>query len=182
MVSGEASVARNSGTPQFWKIFVSCLEPITRNEDFAAVQATRTPFRERIANKVSILDRLRASGVWLVDASIAALYSPSRPKAPAQVIDNVLHESWDGYVRSVIAEAAPEAILCIGLGVASCLRSRLDQFGIPWAAVPQPQARLSAEAHLRVFDTYRRVCADPAHVRFVRSASGWEARHSTAGM
>ncbi len=170
---GPAPLGRNGGTPQFWKIFLSCLKPITRNEDFAVVQATKTPFRERIANKISILDQLRASGVWLLDASIAALYTPGRPKPAAQVVHSVLQESWDSYIRSVIAEAAPEAILCIGLGVGRSLAFRLNQLGTPWAAVPQPQARLSSAAHFRIFETYRRVCADPAQIRFVPNAWDW---------
>ena len=181
ILSGAASTLRNSGTPQFWKIFLSCLQPITRKEDFAAVQATKIPLRERIANELGILEKLRGSGIWLVDASIAALYTPGQPKRPLQVLDKVVRASWDSYTRSVIANANPAAILCIGIGVAKALRSRLNELSIPWAAVPQPQARLSSEEHFRVFETYHRVSADPAQIHSVRSACESDARSLATG-
>jgi hypothetical protein len=172
LLDAPIATCRNSGTPQFWKLFYSCLYPVTRNEDFAPVQGARTPLAARVANKIAVIELLKACGVWLVDASIAALYIPGRTKPSPQFIARALHASWDGYVRSVIAEATPQAILCIGLGVARALRSRLDRLGIPWAPVPQPNARLSAADHFRVFGMYRRACEEPESVRTVRAAWG----------
>jgi hypothetical protein len=172
LLDAPIATSRNSGTPQFWKLFYSCLYPVTRNEDFAPIQAARTPLTARVANKIAMLESLKACGVWLVDASIAALYIPGHPKPAPQLIARALHASWDGYIRSVIAEATPQAILCIGLGVARALRSRLDRLGVPWAAVPQPNARLSAADHFRIFGMYRGVCAEPESVRTMRAAWG----------
>jgi hypothetical protein len=172
LLDAPIATSRNSGTPQFWKLFYSCLYPVTQNADFAPVQVARTPLAERVTNKIAVLESLRASGVWLVDASIAALYIPGRAKPSPQLIERALQASWDGYIRSVIAEATPQAILCIGLGVARTLRSRLDRLGIPWAPVPQPNARLSAADHFRVFGMYRRVCEEPESIRTVRAAWG----------
>jgi hypothetical protein len=172
LLDAPIATSRNSGTPQFWKIFHSCLYPVTQNDDFAPVQAARTPLPIRVANKIAVLESLKAHGVWLVDASIAALYIPGRAKPSPQLIARALHVSWDGYICSVLVEAAPQAILCIGLGVARALQSRLDRLGVPWAAVPQPNARLSTADHFRIFDMYRRVCANPEFVRTIQGAWG----------
>lgn len=152
---------RNSGTPQFWKIFASCLKPVASNDDFAGILASRTLQPDRLVNKLALLYYLKARGIWLVDASIAALYAPGRPKLPPNRMLDVLYASWDGYVCSVIEEANPQAIICIGLGVAGALRTRLISLGIPWTAVPQPNARLSTAQHLDVFRTYYRICEQP---------------------
>jgi hypothetical protein len=153
----------NSGTPQFWKIFYSCLNYVHANEDFAPIQVSRTSFSERIWNKVSLLQRLKESGVWLVDASLAALYIPKRPKPSPGLIDAALRTSWDAYVGQIVEYANPSRIVCIGRGVARSLGDRLDRLGVPIVKVPQPNARLSSTEHLEVFQEY---CA------IVRSAIG----------
>jgi hypothetical protein len=163
---------RNSGTPHFWKIFYSCVYPVSQHADFAGVQVSRTPIaRERLRNKLQLLDELRARGIWLVDASIAALYLPQRPKPAPSLLKAALQASWDRYTERLVAATAAEAILCIGVGVAEALRTRLVRLGIPWAAVPQPNTRgLSTEAQMRLFATYRSVCEDPRNIRVVPAA------------
>ena len=154
-------VARNSGTPQFWKILQGCLHPIRTNQDFAPILKCRTrSLHCRISNKLAVLQALKEQGVWLVDASIVALY----PKPSPSLARQALEVSWDRHMESVLMEAAPEAILCIGLGVAATLGTRLDRMRIPWADVPQPNARLSAAAHMRIFETYYRLAQDPAYI------------------
>ena len=159
---------RNTGTPQFWQIFHSCLHPVSSNNDFRKVQASRTrSLDERVVNKLRLLNALRDEGIWLIDASIVALYQQGQPKPSHQLRLQVIQKSWDGYVGRVVVDAAPEAVLCIGSDVARALRSRLDELGIPWGSVPQPQARLSAAARFQVFQTYHSVSRDPRSVRMV---------------
>ena len=138
--------------------------------DYGAVQVSRTPGSlQRLRNKVTVLRQLREQGIWLVDASIAALYLPGQRKPAARIRGTVIQTSWDAYTKFVVEEAAPSAVLCIGVGVARALRPRLDRLGIPWAAVHQPQARLSSEEHTRILATYSAVCDDPRRIGLVPS-------------
>ncbi len=156
---------RNSGTPQYWKIFQSCLTPIGQVADCSTMQASRTPdARSRLRAKLGVLRALKDRGVWLLDASVAALYLPGRPKPAAEIRSAVLQASWDQYVRAVLLEAAPAAVLCVGVGVARALQSRLQQTDIPWAAVPQPQAHLSSQGHAAIHAIYSRVCSDASTI------------------
>ena len=162
---------RNTGTSQFWRIFMSCLDLVATNADFSPVLVSRTPTcSKRIENKLSVLRRLKASGVWLVDASIAALYGPGRPKPKHALMQSAIHISWDEYVGSVIADVRPSAILCVGVGVARALDSRLNKIGVPWRVVQQPNARLSTSEHFRNYKIYRSVCADPDMIHTVPHA------------
>ena len=162
---------RNVGTPQYWKIFQSCLTRVGAAVDCSLIQASRTPdARARLVEKLRVLTSLRDRGVWLVDASVAALYIPGQPKPSPRIREAALHASWDGYVSRVVEIAAPEAILCIGLGVARSLRARLVRLGIVWAAVPQPQAHLTSREHDAIHRTYAAVCADPRQIRSVPAA------------
>jgi hypothetical protein len=160
---------RNSGTPQFWKIFQSCLKPISANADCAGLLATQTrDAQTRLCNKLAMLTELRRRGIWLVDASVAALYRADGHKPPPQLREAVLKASWEMYVRDIVQAADPEAILCIGVGVGRVLASRLARLGIPWAAQPQPQARLPSSEHLAILNSYYRVCDDPQRIHEVR--------------
>jgi hypothetical protein len=145
---------KNSGTPQFWKIFYSCLNYVHANEDFAPIQVSQTPLPLRIWNKLTLLQRLKEAGVWLLDASLAALYTPQNPKPPPMLIEAALRTSWDAYVGQIVRNASPSSIVCIGRGVARSLADRFDRLGIPIVKVPQPNARLSSEEHLGVFQQY----------------------------
>jgi hypothetical protein len=165
----EALERRNSGTPQFWKVFLSCTRQVTSGEDFAPVLKSRTTsIEKRLENKLRVLTELRDLGAWLVDASIAGLYTPGRRKPGRRVIEAVLHACWDTYVKSELETFGPEAILVIGHTVAQHLRTRLDALGVPWARVPAPNARLSAAEHFRIFDSYYRVCHDPGEIAWIR--------------
>ncbi len=161
----------NTGTRQFWELFYSCVH---RNLFARAVPPrfyiSRTSAAPRMRNKLELLERLQDQGVWLVDASIAALYLPGRPKPSPAHIESVLQASWDSYAERVVAEASPDAILCVGYGVARALSARLDRSRIPWSAVPQPNARISTAEHLRAFAAYGAVCNNPSEIRNVSFA------------
>jgi hypothetical protein len=157
-------INRNGGTPQFWKIFYSCINKVTSNNDFAPILKRKTQLAGRACTKMSLLDAMKTRGIWLVDASIMAVY----PRTHVN-LQNFLQTSWNCYVRSVIHEAKPEGILCIGFGVAKALKAELDKLqsalGIKWGVVPQPNARLVSKEHLCIFDAYRRVTDKPKHAR-----------------
>jgi hypothetical protein len=150
-------ISKNPGTPQFWKIFFSCVNAIGPNSSFSAILAS-TFVERRIANKISLLKQLREQGVWLVDTSLAALYGlpgPEGRKKPSSSILRVcLQASWDLHVRGVVENAAPSHIVCVGRGVAKALRSRLGSIKAKIAEVPQPNAHLTKEEHHQSFQTY----------------------------
>lgn len=150
---------RNSGTRQFWQIFYSCVNRVHSYADFAPLQR-QTPFPERIRNKLILLRRLKESGVWLVDTSLAALYLPGQIKPAAAVVETALCISWDAYVAQAVREASPSHIVCVGRGVARYLGKRLFGLGVPVTVVPQPNARLSSPEHLEAFNHYYDVVRD----------------------
>lgn len=157
-------VGKNGGTPQFWKVLQSCVHPSGTKQDFAPILKGRTrSLHRRISNKVALLHTLKERGVWLVDASIVALY----PKPSPSLVRQAVEVSWDRHIEPVLTDAAPRAILCVGLGVRDTLWSRLARIGIPWSAVPQPNAHLPAKAHMRIFETYYRLAQDPAYIERV---------------
>lgn len=146
-------LAKNSGTPQFWQIFYSCLNQVRTNADFAPILKSRTTLSDRIANKLAILRQLQESGVWLLDASLAALY----PKPTPKVVRSAICTSWDAYVGPKVREAEPSHIVCIGRGVKDTLGSRLTSLGIPITTIAQPNAHLTSAEHLEGFQQYYRV-------------------------
>jgi hypothetical protein len=161
---------RNSGTPQFWKIFQSCIAKPGTIPDYGIVQKIRTrDSMIRLRNKILVLERLRESAVWLVDASLAALYLPGQEKPSARLRKEVLETSWDAYVGGVVESSEPTAILCIGVGVARSLRTRLDKLGVAWRAVHQPQDRLSSQEHARIHASYSEICDEPRNVGLLPS-------------
>jgi len=162
------TLRKNSGSPQYWKIFQSCATVPGVPPDFTSLLISRAPdSRARVRAKIELLSSLQKRGIWLVDASVAALYRPGQSVLTSREKSIVLQTCWDAYTRAVLEAADPKAVLCIGVGVARALRTRLDTIGIPWAGVPQPQAHLSAEKHRGIQAIYAAVCADPNEIRRV---------------
>jgi hypothetical protein len=152
------TVPRNSGTPQFWKIFYSCVNPVNTNADFAPIQVSRTPcFAERIRNKLALLERLKELGVWLVDASLAALYLPGHAKPSPRLVADCIQTCWRAYIERLLVAARPLRIVCIGRGVERALDGRLSGLGVPVTVVPQPNARLASTEHLAVLQRYHEI-------------------------
>lgn len=84
---GEKDLTRNpshpkrDGAPDYWKMFYSCDNNIKGNSDFDPILKTKTKtYKYRIQNKIKLLKNLKKNGVWLVDASIVALYPKPSPK------------------------------------------------------------------------------------------------------
>lgn len=158
---GEKSLTRNEnhpngdGTPQFWKILFSCCNPVSSNDDFSPI-LRKTPTNQRIENKIKILKHLKEQGIWLVDASIVALYKDSK-KIPFMF--DALKESWHSYTRDIVLEAKPEHVICIGKGVEAIVKPDLEKhFNSRYTVIAQPNARLSSEKHLANFKSYNQIC------------------------
>ena len=157
---GEKNLTKNSlhpkrnGTPQFWKIFYSCVNDIQSNDCFRPIQSS-THFDERIKNKIDILNKMKDLGIWLVDTSIVALYdNGKKPKNMPEIIA----KSWEGYTKNIILDAKPNHIIVIGKGVAQTIEKSLKQNNLRYTVIAQPNAHLSADEHLKNFQSYYKLC------------------------
>jgi hypothetical protein len=147
------NIIKNRGTPQFWKIFYSCIHRVEQNLAFAPVRVSGTKNRaELIHNKLNLLNDLKCNGVWLLDASLAALYINGN-KPPAKMLQTCITVSWL-YIKKLIEQENPDRIIVIGKGVGRALQAQLRQLHIEFYVTPQPQARLSSEEHLQNFQRY----------------------------
>ena len=158
---GERSITKSplhskrDGTPQFWKIFFSCCNPLSSPDDFYPILG-KTPTKQRIRNKIKILEQLKKQGIWLVDASIVALYRDSK-KIPHMF--EALSESWRSYTSEIVKSANPEHVICIGKGVASMVEADLKKnFPSSYTVLAQPNAFLSSKEHFSNYKTYSQIC------------------------
>ena len=146
---------KRDGTPQFWKILLSCRDSITSSSDFASVLGN-TMYRQRLQNKIKLLNDLRDRGIWLVDASIIALYKNGKK---LKEMFHALQESWQSYTRGVVLAASPKHVICIGKGVSGVVGNDLNKhFQGRYTVIPQPNAHLSSEDHMLNFINYSRTC------------------------
>lgn len=146
---------KRDGTPQFWKILLSCRDSVKSSSDFAVVLG-QSKYQQRLQNKIALLKYLKAKGIWLVDASIVALYNDGK-KLPNMF--RALQESWQSYTRDVVLAANPEHVICIGKGVAGVVGGDLNRyFPGRYTVVSQPNAHLSAQDHMSNFMTYSKIC------------------------
>jgi hypothetical protein len=85
------SDGRNDGTRQFWDMFGRLAA--TGKQPRSSEGVT---WRERIQWKVKTLQTLQARGVWLLDASLHAIYAPGGGRVPPE-IKYELHRQWLRY-------------------------------------------------------------------------------------
>jgi hypothetical protein len=144
------------GTPQFWKIFTVCASE-NDNFDFDAIKKTTTETDERIRNKISLLNKLRKKGIWLVDGSIVGLYNEGK-KPPSRVMEEILRTSWDHYVKKLVVGAKPKYVMCIGKFVRDTLNDKIAETNIPYDYIHQPQAHLTSEEREKEYRKLQRIC------------------------
>jgi hypothetical protein len=145
----------NSGTPQFWRIFSACAA--ADGKSAIPTLSRSMPPHVRLAAKLDLLMRLKELGVWLLDASPVALYTPGGLKPTPRTIRRCVEVGYERHVRRVLEEAAPATIICIGRGVGHILRDQLEATGASVEVLPQPNARLSASVHRDAFMAYGRI-------------------------
>jgi len=159
---GEKRLVRindNPGTPQFWKIFASCVNK-DFNSEFAKVSVSKNPYAsQRIRNKISLLEELKKQGIWLVDASIVALYN-NTVKPSSIMMEKIIEISWEHYISKIIQESNPRRIIVIGKGVANTLKYKLNKTGIDYFVQLQPNSRLSKSEINQMFERYYQLCND----------------------
>lgn len=149
----------NPGTPQYWKIFSSCVANSLNDLGFPRVTKKGTPsFLQRLRNKVGVLQEMKRRGVWLLDASIIGIY---RAIDNQETKEKIIRVCWDEYLKDIILESRPKHIIVIGKGVEAILRYRLDKLGISYTALPQPQGvRGSSEVLSNYYGEYQKICSE----------------------
>ena len=154
----ERKIANNRGTPQFWKIFRSCVANDQIDLGFNRVLKTRTPdFQKRLRNKIDVLHKMQEKGVWLLDASIVGLYGSEVKNF--NEIKRMIEISWDNHLINIIKELEPKFIIIIGKKVENILVSKLEKLDIPYKTILQPQARGNSQEQLERYREYQRICA-----------------------
>jgi hypothetical protein len=156
LLKGTTTEKRNSGTPQYWKIFNSCVAEREQDLGFNKILKKKTSFRKRLQNKISVLQEMKKKGIWLLDASIVGLYGSV--KKDSLIIENIIRICWKNHISRTFAETKPKQVIVIGKGVGKILRYYLRENGIDFTIIPQPQARGSSEWQLENFRKYQRIC------------------------
>ena len=159
----------NSGTPQFWKIFCSCIAKDENDLGFSRILKGTTSYFGRIRNKINILQELKRRGIWLIDASIVGIYRGVIDDP--EIKSRVFHDSWDYYLKDLVTEIHPKHITVIGKAVASALSWRLgslcSSIDAECTVLPQPQGnRGSSEEQLETYREYQRVCSKYAPTQY----------------
>jgi len=150
---------KNPGTWQYWKIFSSCVAPPSEESFARILKGGNRNYENRLNAKIVLLRRLKEMGVWLVDASIVALYRPNHKKRKPADLEEIIRLCWDNYIRDQILAAKPHSIIVIGAGVKNALDCRLDK--LPSAKryyAPQPQKHMSTAEIAKTHQLYFEVC------------------------
>jgi hypothetical protein len=148
-------VPGNTGTPQFWKVFLACIHPINDNRSFAPVQKSGCPsLVQRLKNKIRLLRTMQERGIWLLDAGIIAL-NRDKNNVSRQV---ALEISWREHIRPTLDDLKPECVIVIGGGVGDALGGRLADLPFSFEVFAGPQARMPAEEHMRQYKRYYELC------------------------
>ena len=145
------------GTPQFWKIFAACINQNFSSESKKILISSTPNFHLRLHNKISLLEKLNDRGIWLVDASIVALYN-NADKPFQKVMKEIMEISWEHHVSKVIHEVKPAKIIVIGVGVSNILEDKLNKINIPFHVQPQPQGIRTKKGQEETFQKYYELC------------------------
>ena len=157
------------GTPQYWKLFASCVQPASAEAFDPLLKCSNRSFTDRLRAKVSLLERLRTLGVWLVDASAVALYAPGGSRLHQSAYERVLKCCWRAYTGHLVRAATPHSLIVVGKGVARALESELAVLtGVQVHCVSQPQGCRKPGTIDDVHATLYRVCQHAAYSRGVK--------------
>ena len=151
------NVSVNRGTWQYWEIFISCLNQNVDSEKKKILLGQTPEFRQRIRNKISVLEQLKERGIWLVDASIVATYNAGE-KPPPRTMERIIKISWKNHISKVIQDANPEKIIVIGKGVYKILERELKQTNIPIHVQSQPRGIRTKGGFPEAFEKYYNLC------------------------
>ncbi len=108
----------NPGTLQFWTLSAR----LAGTEGSYPHGGRRIPVQQRLAWKLQTLRRLGEQGIWLLDASLQALYFPGGASVPNGVKRPLFRIWWEHYGRWLIGDQHPAAaIWAVSKGVSEAL-------------------------------------------------------------
>jgi hypothetical protein len=141
------SVWPNRGTPQYWRLFHDAVYgPDSPN---ASVMKKGTlDQQQRVQNKLNLLKAMQAAGIWLIDASVSALYRNGTKLAAGDHYRAVLKACWESHIGDVLHGCAPSAVLIVGRGVDGAIGNIVRQdlgHGVEVGLINQPNAHISRE-------------------------------------
>lgn len=143
----------NPGTRQFWDIF-----GLLAGTGLQPRGGRHVPWQDRVRWKVQTLQVLAGRGVWLLDASLHALYFPGGTSVSPALKRGLYETWWRHYGAWLIRERSPAAkVWAVSKGVAEALTS----FGYPprgW--VYHPNAKITAAAKAARWDALLRDVAE----------------------
>jgi hypothetical protein len=130
---------RNAGTRQFWDLFgrLAGTGKQPRRRDRA--------FTERLNWKIQTLQTLQQKGVWVLDASLHAMYAPGGKRIPNS-LKFALHQLWwNTYGSYLLVQMPTTKVWIIGKTVAN----DLQRLNIPYDGwIYQPGAGRSPQRDL----------------------------------
>ena len=144
-----SGVNSKSGTPDFWKIFTSCVHKNFRSEFKKILLGKTQNQNQRLQNKISLLETLKEKGIWLVDASIVAVNDTVKPTQKIKRV--ILRISWEYHISKVIREIQPKKIIVIG-------KDELDKINIPYEVQYQPQGIRKKDLLKKTYENYYEYC------------------------
>ena len=106
----------NPGTLSYWDIFgrVAFRSPQPRREDGAE-------FKDRMRWKVDTLRALYKMGIWLLDASVHAIYLRNKVRLPLAIQQELHKQWWEGYGRFLMRDCESSKVWVIGKMVHNCM-------------------------------------------------------------
>ena len=109
----ELSCGLKGGTPQYWDIFGRLVGTTPKNIPGSMPGS-------RLTEKAKTLHRMKASGIWLLDASLHGIYMPKGERIDSvsgYLTADLQKIWWDGYGRALVEDATPDRIIVIGKGL-----------------------------------------------------------------
>jgi hypothetical protein len=152
------AVYPNVSGSQYWKLLHDTVRG--PGQSHAGLTKTGEPKAvQRIANKLALLQAMRTAGIWLVDASVSALYRAGHRLAAGETYNKLLLDCWHHYVAEIIAASAPSLIIVIGKlvedAIGEAVRHDLGA-GVEIRVIKQPNAHMTSSQFVQyrqqVFD------------------------------
>jgi hypothetical protein len=105
----------NMGTPTYWDIFgrVAFRCPQPRRDKGAN-------FKDRLRWKVDTLREVYRMGIWLLDASVHAIYRRNEARLPIGIQEKLHKQWWTGYGKYLVASCGSPKVWVIGRMVHNC--------------------------------------------------------------
>jgi len=169
---------KNKGTPQFWEMLAAA----ARLDDRSSVLKKGTKaLEERLQTKLRVLRQLKAEGVWLLDACVVGWYIPQDQAFRQSAVSGDVHRlgkarppksckkpalalSWELFMKDVVKDATPKALVPVGMEVFHAIGRDNLQAALPEGAtlyepLPAPNAWIQG-GYGPYFDQLATICKD----------------------